>query len=94
MSYLQSSLNTRVRPESDAIRAFDDSHPIMTPIDRDTGEVGISIGLGDFEQEGPDRLRVVVSYARSGLDGEVLQYVLQRTDAGWSVLEARQIGIA
>jgi len=94
MSYLQCSLNTRVRPESEATRAFDDTHPIMTPIDRDTGEVGISILVGDFAPDELGRLRMGVSYARSGLDGEILQYVLQRTDAGWSVLEVIQVAIA
>lgn len=72
MSYLERSLNTRVRPEAEAIHVVDDSHPVLTLIDRNTGEVGLSIGIGDFAPDELGHLHVGVSYARSGLDGEVL----------------------
>ena len=92
ISRLAMDLNTRVRPESEAV--VDDSHPILTPIDPETGEVGVRISLGPFTVDEQGHLHVTVAFSRSGLDGAVYEYILKRTSGHWSVREVRQTAIA
>jgi ABC-type transporter MlaC component len=53
----------------------------------ETGEIGVSISLGRFFADRAGRLRVTVTVARSGLDGVVLHYVIERSNGGWFVVD-------
>jgi len=83
---LEQDLGVNVRPESEADRT-DPSLPVLTPKLPETGEIGISIQLGRLSLADDGKLHVTVLFARCGLDGGSFEYVLERTDAGWSIAD-------
>lgn len=92
MSRLETDLNTRVRPEWEAV--YPPDLPALTPADPETDEVGVMIRLGRFTHEDNGHLRVRVSFSRSGLDGADCEYVLESTAEGWSVIEVHDCAVA
>jgi len=83
---LENDLGVKVRPEEHADRT-DPDLPALTPVLPETGEIGISIRLGRFNLAEDGRLHVTVSFARSGLDGGDLDYVLERAGDEWSITD-------
>lgn len=83
---LEAALRVKVRPLAEADLS-DPALPALTPVLPDTGEIGVSISLGRFFADGAGRLRVTVTVARSGLDGVVLHYVIERSNGGWLVAD-------
>ncbi len=75
----------KVRAPSEA--CYDDlSLPALTPVLCGTGEIGVSVSLGRFREQG-DGWHVNVTVARSGLDGAFIEYVLEPADDGWTIIE-------
>ena len=90
---LETDLQVKVRPFSEA--DFSDPFlPALTPVLPETGEIGVSILLGRFSVDDVGRLSVSVSVARSGLDGEIIEYTLEPADDGWIIVEARITAVA
>ena len=85
-SMLEAALHVKVRPLTEA-ELTDPSLPALTPVLPETGEIGVSISLGRFSADGAGRLRVTVTVARSGLDGVVLDYVIERSSGGWLIAD-------
>ena len=83
---LEQDLGVKVRPESEADRT-DLSLPVLTPKLPETGEIGISIQLSRFSLDDDGKLHVTVLFVRCGLDGGIYEYVLEHTDAGWSIAD-------
>ena len=92
-SQLEDDLGVTVRPESEADRT-DLSLPALTPVLPETGEMGISISLARFRLDEAGNLRVQVTFARSGLDGAVLEYVLTLGEQGWTIIDRIGLGVA
>jgi hypothetical protein len=90
---VQEELGVRVLPESAADRS-DLSLPVLTPKDPETGELGVSIDLLRFQAARPDRLTVSAWYARSGLGGQGYEITLERTLAGWVIVQMEEGGVA
>jgi len=90
---LETDLGVTIRPESEADRT-DASLPALTPVLSETGDIGISISLGRFRVDDDGNLRVMVSYARSGLDGADLEYVLEANGQGWRIINRISHGVA
>ena len=90
---LEAGLGIAVKDDSEADRS-DPALPALTPVDPETGEIGISIYLGRFTVDGDARLRVEATFARSGLDGMVVEYVLESTPQGWNITERTTIANA
>ena len=90
---LETDLQVKVRPFSEA--DFSDPFlPALTPVLPETGEIGVPIRLGRFSVDDVGRLSVQVSVARSGLDGEIIEYTLEPADDGWIIVEARITAVA
>ena len=85
MDELEAELRVDVLPAEAAFRG-DPDLPALTPIDPQTGEVGVSLILHDITEIDPDEYEATVSYARSGLDGGDLILILERQAAGWAVV--------
>jgi hypothetical protein len=94
MAKLEAELSVPVVPEAQADRSFDPDWPPLTPFDSATGEVGISITIGDVHFNEQGYLVVEVGYARSALDGGVLEYILEDTPDGWVIVAIRLVGMA
>ena len=92
-SLVESELGVRVLPESAADRS-DLSLPVLTPVDPQTGDIGISIRLGRFNLGDDGRLRVEVGAIRSGLDGQGYDYVLERASEGWVIISVAETWVA
>jgi hypothetical protein len=90
---VEAELGVRVLPESAADRS-DLSLPVLTPKDPATGELGVSIDLGQFRVVGPDRLAVSAWYGHSGLDGQGYDIVLERAGDGWVIVQMDEDGVA
>jgi hypothetical protein len=86
MAELEAELQVEVLPAEAAFRG-DPDLPALTPIDPETGEVGVSLTLHEIAEVAAREYEAVVSYARSGLDGGELIIVLARDAAGWAVVE-------
>ena len=91
-SALEAALHVKVRPLVEA-ELTDPSLPALTPVLPETGEIGVSISLGRFFADRAGRLRVTVTVARSGLDGVVLDYVIERSNGGWLVVDVVLAGV-
>ena len=83
---LERSLGVDVLPDEFAFRG-DPDLPALTPIDPDSGALGVSLSLREITEVADDEYEAIVSYARSGLDGGDLVLVLERSAVGWSVAE-------
>lgn len=94
IAQLEEELSVPVLPESLADRAITANLPPLTPVDPQTGEAGISITIGDIRFDEQGYLIVEVGYARSALDGGVLEYVLDDTPDGWIILAIRLTGVS
>jgi len=81
---LEIKLGIKVEPDSQAHRGNVDLPP-LTPELPATGEIGISISLGEFTTGVDGRLHVTATFVRSGLDGGVLYYVLSLQGGGWVI---------
>jgi hypothetical protein len=90
---LQADLGVRVLPDSAADRS-DLSLPVLTPKDPATGEVGVAIELDQFQVVGPGRLAVTGWYARSGLDAQGYDIVLERAGDGWVIVQMNEGAVA
>lgn len=90
---VESELGVRVLPESVADRS-DLSLPVLTPVDPETGDIGISIRLGRFRLGDDGRLRVEVGTIRSGLDGRGFDYTLERASEGWVITSVTDTWVA
>ncbi len=90
---LENRLGVKVEPDSDANRDNSDLPP-LTPASAETGEIGISISVGEFTTDADGRLHVTVTFARSGLDAGAFNYVLSFTDAGWVIESLEPAGVA
>jgi len=82
---LETDLQVKVRPLSEADLG-DLSVPALTPVLPETGEVGVSVALGRFREQG-DGWHVTVTVARSELDGAFIEYVLEPAGDGWTIME-------
>ena len=83
---LQSELQAKIQPQTAACYA-ESSLPALTPVHCETGEVGVVVSLGRFVVDGQGRLHIAVTIARSGLDGVVLEYILEASDGGWTIVD-------
>jgi hypothetical protein len=81
---LRATLGVTVRRADEADRS-DPERPALTPVDPRTGEPGVVLRVDAVLALSGDRVRVVVTYARSGLDGGVLSMTLTRDGADWAV---------
>ena len=79
-------LGVEVLPADAAFRGGLDL-PALTPIDPETGEVGISLTLDELLPEDDGRYQATVGYARSGLDGGSVTFVLEQEGADWVIVE-------
>ncbi len=86
MAELSAALGVEVLPAEAAVRS-DPDLPALTPLDPDTGRIGVSLTLWEITETEPGRYEAVVSYARSGLDGGELVLYLEPGTAGWSVVD-------
>ena len=82
----------KVRPRSEAVLSdyMDDlSAPDFlaefTPLDPDTGEVGVAVSLGRFTEVEEGRLRVSVFVEHSGVNCAGFDVVLELTDGEWTI---------
>lgn len=90
---LETDLQVKVRPFSEA--DFSDPFlPALTPVLPETGEIGVSVSLGRFSVDDGGQVRVVVTVARSGLDGVFMEYKLEPANDGWIIVEARITAVA
>lgn len=94
MAKLEAELSVPVLPEALADRSIYPDVPPLTPVDPATGEAGISITIGDIHFDGQGYLVVEIGYARSALDGAVLEYALDDTPDGWVIVAIRLTGIS
>ena len=80
---LEADLQVKVRslPEADF------TVPSLTPILPETGEVGVSVSLGRFREEDDGYWHVNATISRSGLDSGTVEYVLERDEGGWAIIE-------
>ncbi len=85
-SVLETELRVKVMPPSAACLT-EPSVPALTPVLCETGEVGVTVSLGRFTEVEQGRLHVDVSIARSGLDGVLVEYVLEPAGDGWTISE-------
>jgi len=83
---LAAELDVEVLPGETAVRS-DPELPALTPIDPETGRVGISLTLESMTGVDQDRYEATVLYARSGLDGGYLKLVLEREAGEWVVTD-------
>ncbi len=79
-------LSVDVLPAEDAFRGELDL-PALTPVDPETGLVGVSLTLREMAAADDGEYTATVSFARSGLDGGDITFVLHRAEQGWSVAE-------
>lgn len=86
MAELEVELRVDVLPAEAAFRG-DPDLPALTPVDPDTGQVGVSLTLHEITEISPSEYEAIVSYARSGLDGGDVILLLQRRANRWSVVE-------
>ncbi len=91
--HLQTDLGVPVKDDSEADRS-DPTLPALTPVDPETGEIGISIFLGPLTIDEDGRTRIEVSFARSGLDGMVIGYVLESAPEGWKIIDRTTLAIS
>ena len=94
IAHLEEELSVPVLPDSSADRSIHPDLPPLTPVDAQTGDIGISITIGDIGFDEQGYLVVEVGYARSALDGGVLEYVLDDTPDGWIIIAIRLTGIS
>jgi len=81
------ALDVDVVPAEQADRASPDL-PALTPVDPETGAVGVSLTLLEVTPVDEERFEATVRYARSGLDGGELSLTVAPGDDGaWAVTE-------
>lgn len=83
---LAAELGVEVLPGEAAVRS-DPELPALTPMDPETGRIGISLTLESMAGVDQDRYEATVLYARSGLDGGYLKLVLEREAGEWEVTD-------
>jgi hypothetical protein len=83
---LSAQLDADILPGGAAYRS-DPDLPALTPIDPETGLVGICLTLESMAPVDDNRYQATVKYARSGLDGGFLTVVLERAADEWMVVE-------
>lgn len=83
---LAAELGAEVLPADTAFRG-DLDLPALTPIDPDTGQVGVSLTLDGMFPIEDGRYEATVRYARSGLDGGGITFVLEQQEADWVIVE-------
>ncbi|MHC4064185.1 MAG: hypothetical protein ACYSUI_06740 [Planctomycetota bacterium] len=83
---LSAELDADILPGGAAFRS-DPDLPALTPIDPDTGLIGVSLTLDRMAPVSPNRYEATVKYARSGLDGGFLTVVLERAADEWMVIQ-------
>ncbi|MFQ5491201.1 MAG: hypothetical protein ACE5GE_10800 [Phycisphaerae bacterium] len=83
---LENDLDVDVLPAEVAIRS-DPDLPALTPVDPQTGSVGISLTLRRLVEVDTDEYEAVVTYARSGLDGGDIVFQWVRRQDTWEVAD-------
>ncbi|MCP4249056.1 MAG: hypothetical protein GY778_18585 [bacterium] len=86
MVALAETVDAEILPSEVAFRG-DPDLPALTPIDPETGQVGVSLTLRGITRLGDDEYEATVSFARSGLDGGELVLVVAREEDGWAVVD-------
>ncbi len=84
MASLADELGVDVLPAELAYRG-DPDLPALTPIDPDTGSIGVSLTLRQLIEVDPDEYQATISYARNGLDGGDMVLQLVRVKGTWQV---------
>lgn len=84
MASLEDELGIDVLPADLAFRG-DPDLPALTPIDPETGSIGVSLTLRRLIEVHAGEYEATVSYARSGLDGGDLVLQLVRVQDTWQV---------
>lgn len=85
MASLEDELGIDVLPADLAFRG-DPDLPALTPIDPETGSIGVSLTLRRLVEVDANEYEATVSYARSGLDGGDLVLQLVRVQNNWQVI--------
>ena len=83
---LESELRVTVLPAEAAFRG-DPELAALTPVDPETGEVGVSLTLHEIAEVGSGECEAVISYARSGLDGGEVIMVYERRAGRWVLVD-------
>ena len=93
-SHLEDVLDIRVRPSSDAEFAdyHEDPSPAdfvleFTPLDPETGEVGVVVSIGQLTESQPGRLSAFVLVEQSGLSCVGFDVDVELTDGGWTIVQ-------
>ncbi len=89
---LQAQTDAQVLAGELAFRG-DPDLPALTPIDPETGDVGVTLVLQAMTPVSQSRFQVDVSYARSGLDGGTLTFTLIQEGSAWVIVEVNQNGL-
>ena len=86
MVELAETVDAEILPADVAFRG-DPDLPALTPVDPETGQVGVSLTLRGITRLADDEYEATVSFARSGLDGGDLVLVVMWAGDGWTVVE-------
>ena len=62
--------------------------PALTPVDAETGQIGVSLTLHQLVDVDGEEYEATVSFARSGLDGGDVTYTLERQDDEWTITDS------
>jgi hypothetical protein len=83
---LATAFSVEVLPAETAFRG-DLDLPALTPIDPESGQVGISLTLDEMVPVEDRRYEATVRYARNGLDGGSIVFILEQQGRDWTVVE-------
>ncbi|HUU85202.1 MAG TPA: hypothetical protein VM243_17010 [Phycisphaerae bacterium] len=83
---LAGEFDVDVLPVESAFRG-DLNLPALTPIDPETGSVGVSLTLEEMLPIEDGQYEATVRYARSGLDGGSVTFILEQQDTDWVIVE-------
>lgn len=82
---LAAEFSVDVLPADTAFRG-DLDLPALTPIDPESGQIGVSLTLGEMVPVEDRRYEATVRYARSGLDGGSIIFILEQQGPDWTVV--------
>ena len=66
--------------------------PALTPVDPQSGKVGVSVWLELQQRQLDGSLLVVGGFARNGLDGMIFEFLLMADNSGWDIVDASPVG--
>jgi hypothetical protein len=90
---VEADLGVRVLPESAADRS-DLSLPAFTPVDPETGEIGVSINVGRFRLTDDGKLEVSAGAVLSGVSGQGYDFVLEQVGESWTIVSMTESWVA